>query len=82
MYGSYVVLQTIYDRNHVVLEPAPVFCRNSPRLRYLTDEELDRQCMHSERGEESVRYIVKLLAAHDLVHLNQIERIKSAAAFF
>ena len=47
-------------------------------VRGLTDDELDRWGMHSERGEESVRHIVRLLAAHDLVHLNQIERIKTA----
>ena len=44
----------------------------------LSDSELDRWGIHSERGEESVRHIVKLLAAHDLVHLNQLERIKAA----
>lgn len=47
-------------------------------LHSLSKEELDRWGMHSERGRESVRHIVNLLAAHDLVHLNQIERIKAA----
>ena len=47
-------------------------------LRGLADDELDRTGMHSERGEESVRHIVKLLATHDMVHLSQIERIKAA----
>ncbi len=46
-------------------------------LRSLSDDELDRWGLHSERGEESVRHIAKLLAAHDLVHLNQIARIKA-----
>lgn len=46
----------------------------------LSESELDRWGMHSERGEESVRHIVKLLAAHDLVHLKQIDRIKAAVA--
>lgn len=44
----------------------------------LSDEEMDRAGVHEERGAESVRRIVKLLAAHDLVHRNQIRRIKSA----
>jgi hypothetical protein len=47
-------------------------------LRGLRPDEWERAGMHSERGRESVRHITKLLAAHDLVHLRQIERIKSA----
>ncbi len=47
-------------------------------LRRLSDAELDRLGLHSERGEESVRHLTRLLAAHDLVHLRQIERIKTA----
>jgi uncharacterized damage-inducible protein DinB len=38
--------------------------------------ERERAGMHSERGEESVTRIVQLLAAHDLVHLAQIRRIR------
>lgn len=44
-------------------------------LQGLSDKQLDRWGMHNERGQESVQHIVKLLAAHDLVHLNQIKRI-------
>jgi hypothetical protein len=44
----------------------------------LSDEEMDRAGIHEERGAESVGQIVKLLAAHDLVHRNQIQRVKSA----
>ncbi len=47
-------------------------------LRGLRPDEWERAGMHSERGRESVRHITKLLAAHDLVHLRQIQRIKSA----
>lgn len=32
--------------------------------------------IHSERGEESLALLMKLYAAHDLVHLKQIERIR------
>lgn len=46
----------------------------------LDDEELERSGVHAERGPESVRHIVRLLAAHDLVHRRQIERIKAAVA--
>ncbi|MGI9077293.1 MAG: DinB family protein [Gemmatimonadaceae bacterium] len=44
-------------------------------LRGLGEDELDRFGMHSERGRESIRHIVRLIAAHDLVHLRQIGRI-------
>lgn len=36
--------------------------------------------IHSERGEETLVLMMKLYAAHDLVHLRQIERIKGAVA--
>lgn len=47
-------------------------------LATLSDEELDRAGVHEERGRESVRRSIELLAAHDLVHREQVERIKSA----
>lgn len=47
-------------------------------LRSLGEEELDRAGVHEERGTESVRRIAELLAAHDIVHLRQIERIRAA----
>jgi uncharacterized damage-inducible protein DinB len=47
-------------------------------LKGLSEEEMGRAGIHQERGSESVRQIVALLGAHDLVHRNQIQRIKSA----
>lgn len=47
-------------------------------LRGLTEEQLDRYGVHAERGRESVAQIVRLLAAHDLVHRRQIDRILAA----
>jgi hypothetical protein len=47
-------------------------------LRARTPAELARIGMHSERGEESVEHVAKLMAGHDLTHLRQIERIKAA----
>jgi hypothetical protein len=47
-------------------------------LRARTPAELARTGLHSERGEESVAHIARLLAAHDLVHLRQIARIRGA----
>ncbi|HEY0784068.1 MAG TPA: DinB family protein [Thermoanaerobaculia bacterium] len=46
--------------------------------RSLDGKQLDRVGLHSERGPESVRHILRLVAAHDLVHRRQIERIKRA----
>lgn len=37
--------------------------------------DLDRVGRHDERGEESVRHMMRLYAGHDLVHRRQIERI-------
>ena len=41
-----------------------------------TDDDRARVGIHTERGEESLGHMMKLYAAHDLVHLRQIERIK------
>jgi len=46
--------------------------------RSLDAAQLDRVGHHAERGPESVRHILRLVAAHDLVHRRQIERIKRA----
>jgi hypothetical protein len=43
-------------------------------------EDLDRVGMHIERGEESLRHQLRLYAGHDLLHLNQLERIRQAVA--
>lgn len=40
----------------------------------LTPEEWERVGLHTERGEESVRLHLQLLAGHDRVHLDQIRR--------
>ena len=47
-------------------------------VRATTPADLQRVGVHSERGEESVTHLLALYAAHDLVHLRQIERIKAA----
>ena len=47
-------------------------------LTSLGPKKLERYGNHSERGKESVAKMMKLYAAHDLVHLQQIERIKTA----
>ena len=44
-----------------------------------TPADLKRISVHSERGEESIEYLLRLYAGHDLLHLRQIDRIRSVA---
>ncbi|MGH7509627.1 MAG: DinB family protein [Gemmatimonadales bacterium] len=48
--------------------------------RSLSPQQLERVGLHSERGPESAGQILRLMAAHDLVHRRQIERILGRAA--
>jgi uncharacterized damage-inducible protein DinB len=52
--------------------------RNLRLVKRLTADELERCGQHAERGLESVAHIVRLLAAHDLVHRRQLSRIRKA----
>jgi uncharacterized damage-inducible protein DinB len=45
-------------------------------LRNATEEELTRYAVHAERGKESVAHMVRLYAGHDMVHRNQLRRIR------
>jgi hypothetical protein len=47
-------------------------------LRAASPADLERVGNHAERGRESVGQLLELVAAHDLVHRRQIDRIKSA----
>jgi hypothetical protein len=51
---------------------------NLKMLRGLSPAQMERIGNHSERGPESVRKILQMLAGHDILHLNQIKRIKRA----
>jgi hypothetical protein len=44
----------------------------------LSPEQWKHYGMHSERGQETVEQIVRMIAGHDLNHLQQIERILAA----
>lgn len=44
----------------------------------LSNDELQRTGLHPERGEESIGRMIRLAAAHDLMHLRQIDRILGA----
>lgn len=47
-------------------------------LRSITPEQSQRHGIHNQRGKETVADIMRLYAAHDLYHLYQIERIRTA----
>ena len=60
-----------------VLELLGILRKTNLRLiRSLSDEEMQRAGFHNERGEETVEHMIRLYAGHDLVHLNQIARIR------
>lgn len=44
----------------------------------LSPEDLGRFGIHAERGGESLGYLLRLAAGHDLVHLDQLARIRRA----
>jgi hypothetical protein len=48
---------------------------NLALLKSLTPEQWKHYGMHAERGQESIEYIVRMFAGHDLNHLQQVERI-------
>jgi hypothetical protein len=48
--------------------------------RTLAPAQLERVGIHSERGEESVALMLRLMAGHDLVHRRQIDRILEPVA--
>jgi len=45
-----------------------------------TASDLTRVGIHAERGEESVAHLIRLYAGHDILHLQQIARIRQAVA--
>jgi hypothetical protein len=63
------------------LETFAVLRRDNLRLiERATPHDLERVGVHSERGEESAGYLVRLYAGHDLMHLAQIQRIAGAVS--
>jgi len=42
----------------------------------LGQHDLERVGLHSERGQESLEHMRRLYAAHDLLHLNQLNRVR------
>ena len=70
-----------YDRADPVdaLELFAVVRRANLRLvEEASPEDLQRVGVHVERGEESLAHLLRLNAGHDLLHIRQIERVRSA----
>lgn len=44
----------------------------------MSPADLQRVGIHSERGEESLEHLQKLYAGHDLMHLQQLDRVRRA----
>lgn len=65
------------DPATLIAELAALRGRTLRLLRTLTPDELRRFGRHQERGPESVEYIMRLHAGHDLVHRRQIARIRA-----
>ena len=58
------------------MEQFTVLRRVNLRLwRRLSPADLTRVGVHGERGEESLAHLRRLYAAHDLLHLRQLDRI-------
>lgn len=46
-------------------------------LERASPDDLKRVGVHAERGEETLAHIIRLYAGHDLLHVRQIDRIRS-----
>jgi uncharacterized damage-inducible protein DinB len=70
-----------YDRADVeqALQELAILRRsNLGLLAAASDEDRQRVGVHAERGEESVEHMVRMYAGHDLLHLQQLDRIHAA----
>jgi len=47
-------------------------------LRSLDPTQRHRVGVHSERGEESIEHLIRMYAGHDVLHRNQLARIRKA----
>lgn len=67
------------DPGQALAQLAALRAGNLVVWRSLAPAELARVGLHSERGPESLALMLRLMAAHDLVHRRQIERILAGA---
>ncbi len=60
------------------LEQFEVLRRSNLRvIQRASPEELQRVGVHEERGPESIAHLIRLYAGHDVLHRNQIARIRA-----
>jgi hypothetical protein len=66
------------DAEAALADFATLRAANLRVLARATPADLERYMVHSERGKESLGYMIRMYAGHDLVHLRQIARIRQA----
>jgi DinB superfamily len=49
-------------------------------VQQMSDTDRRRAGLHAERGEETIEHMIRMCAAHDLLHLRQIDRIRRAVS--
>ena len=67
-----------YEKRNLRESVAPfkaVRTANLALYKSLSPEQWKLHGMHAERGQESLEHIVRMIAGHDLNHLQQIERV-------
>ncbi len=65
------------DAEQSIAEFAVLRAGNLRLLRQAAPGDLKRVGVHSERGEESVAHMMKMYAGHDLLHINQVNRVRA-----
>ncbi len=66
------------DADESIREFGVLRAGNLRLLKNATPDDMKRVGVHAERGEESVAHMMKLYAGHDILHLNQVERIRKS----
>jgi hypothetical protein len=66
------------DLGESLAEQRALRAGNLRLIRSLDPGQRQRAGVHSERGEESVDHLIRMYAGHDLLHLNQLARIRKA----
>lgn len=66
------------DADHALNMFEALRVANLALLEKATEEDLQRLCVHEQRGEETVAHVMRLYAGHDLVHRRQLARIRAA----
>jgi hypothetical protein len=62
----------------VLAQDRPTRRSNLRLWEHLSPADLKRVGLHNERGEESLGHMRNLYAGHDLLHLNQLNRIRKS----